>query len=110
MGREVMYGADKPTGGFFVTEFYSDLELTANNPDNDVVFTRSELTLTNLNIILNKTQRIVLSKDKIDELIRDWRNAPEPTPLQFNVARMFHSDIAQLIQTVNEDLKLWEAL
>lgn len=52
--RSVLYGLDKPTGGFFYTEFYREDEIV--NEDQDVVIGRSGLTISEIISELKENQ------------------------------------------------------
>lgn len=100
--RKVLYGSDKPTGGFFFTEFYNDDEI--GESDSDVVVMESALTIREIIKNLSDNQGYILSGQEIYELVEDWMRDPEPTPLQYNISLMFQKDLPQMLQRSENDL------
>ncbi len=96
MGRTVLYGSDKPTGGFFYTEFYRDDEI--DEKVDDVVIVKSALTIFELIEELSKNQRYTLSNDEIKNVLTDWATEPNPTPLQQSIGRMFGHNLEEHLQ------------
>lgn len=102
LGREVLFGSDKPTGGFFITEFYRDDELTEDSLS-DVVVSKSALTIREILSDLID-EGICLSKEETLNLLNDWLGSPNPTPLQYNVSLMFGKDLAEMILRTDKDV------
>lgn len=101
--RKVLFGSDKPTGGFFFTEFYRDDELTEDS-QNDVVYTVSGLTIREFIYQIWKIEELNAIAINVDELINDWLCEPTPTTLQFNISLMFGKDLVTMLQRTNNDL------
>ena len=91
--RQVLYGSDKPTGGFFYTEFCRDDEI--GEEDGDVVITKSALTINEIISELKENQGYILSEEEIDNILSDWVTETEPTPFQHNIAKMFGFDLSE---------------
>jgi hypothetical protein len=107
--REVMYGLDKPSGGFYVTEFLRDdeVEKTPEQIENKEIvdyeerFSEQGLTLTELDKILFREYSLSLD---LMGMVREWTNAADPTPLQYNVNKMFGKDLTEMLSKVQMDL------
>jgi hypothetical protein len=101
-GRTVMYGLDLPTGGFFFTEFFAENEIIENYEE--VAQKESGLTLTEL---VSKILRDYHYAADSASLIKDVDAAELPTPLQFQINRMFGKDLESMLIRVEKDLKGW---
>jgi hypothetical protein len=81
-----MYGADKPCGGFYITEFLRDdevkktLEQIENKElvDYEEKFMKQGLTLTDLNKILANDYSFTIDSRM---MVQDWIRASDPTLL-----------------------------
>jgi hypothetical protein len=101
-GREVMYGLDKPTGGYFWTEFYTDEELAKiGNDNNEAYDLASALTFTELVRFLSMNNA---EDAPVEKLIFDFIHSPEPSPLQFNTAKLFGKDLDKQLDRVARDI------
>ena len=98
-GRKVLYGLDLPTGGYFYTEFYKDEEIV----DDEVKNSEDGITLTHLSSEMKRQYAFSVDTDM---LVKEWDNALEPTPLQYNVCRMFGKDLAKMLGETRLDLRL----
>lgn len=105
-GRQVLYGADKPTGGFFFTEFYNDEELVSNY-NNDVATTESSMPLTVFISRLYSSQKKTLTYEEICELINDWVNETNPTKLQYNISSLFGVNLQEMLAKTEKDLEVF---
>ncbi len=105
--RKVLYGSDKPTGGFFFTEFLNDWEITSDEQD-EVVVNESSLTLSELADAFYKRQGIVLSDEDITILLDDWNKETEPTPLQHFINEHFGKNLTFRLDVTNKDInEVW---
>ena len=100
--RQVLFGSDKPTGGFFYTEFYRDDEI--EDEDGDVVITKSALTINEIISELKENQGYILSEEEIDNILNDWVNEPEPTPLQHNIGKMFGFNLSEQLERTESSI------
>lgn len=103
--RQALYGSDKPTGGFFYTEFYLDSEI--GDDDNDVVITKSALTISEIINELKENQGYVLSVGEIHEIISDWTREPDPTPLQHNIGKMFGYNLSEQLKRTESSILVY---
>lgn len=101
--RKVLYGSDKPTGGFFFTEFLNDWEITSDEQD-EVVSQESSLTITELINYFFREQGYELSKTEIKTLLEEWKKEPEPTPLQFFMNDRFGKNLQSRLDATNRDI------
>ena len=90
--NEVMYGLDKPTGGYFYQELDDKGELLAYE---------SGLSLTELLDYLDANYDGAIP---LAGLIKDFLEEDDPTPLQINVGKMFGTDIMHRLEHVKEDV------
>ena len=97
-GRKVLYGLDKPTGGYFFTEFYKDNEI---EDDNEVKNSKDGLTLTELSVIFAEQYNALLN---MKFLALDWDKDQDPAPMQYQVNKMFSKDLTAMLQRVNADI------
>ena len=100
--RQVLYGSDKPTGGFFYTEFYRDDEI--GDEDSDVVITKSALTINEIISELKENQGYILSEEEIDNILNDWTTETEPTPLQHNIGKMFGHNLSEQLERTESSI------
>ena len=99
-GRQVLYGLDKPTGGFFYTEFLKDDEIV----DDDVKESQDGLLLSKLKKIFVEKYNKYFTGLEIRMLLEDWRNSENPSPLQFQINKNFGKDLNNMLWNVQEDL------
>ena len=92
-----MYGLDLPTGGYFFTEFWKDEEIVG---EEEVKSNMESLTLTELQIRMKDQYGFDIP---IDDLVQDWYYAEQPTPMQFQVNRMFGKDLQQMLNRAYND-------
>lgn len=104
-GREVRYGLDKPTGGYFYNEFYTDQELEYDELLPDVKQFSECLTFTELEKTLTSQYEFFMSNKEANKLFSDWNDDPWPTPLQYNVNKMFGKNLQENLLRVQEDLQ-----
>ena len=100
-GREVLYGLDEPTGGFFFTEFFLDEEIDIEN-DYDVASSKDGLTLTELVKELNNLNVEYF----VELLLNDYKHFQNPSPLQIHVGKMFGRDVLAMLERVHQDMQL----
>ena len=100
--RQVLYGSDKPTGGFFYTEFYRDDEI--GDEDHDVVITKSALTINEIIVELKENQGYNLSEEEISAILNDWSSESEPTLFQHNIAKMFGFDLSEQLNRTESSI------
>lgn len=100
--RRVLYGSDKPTGGFFYTEFYRDDEI--GDDDHDVVITKSALTIHEIILELKENQGYVLSDDEINSILKNWIDEPIPTPLQHSIGKMFGHNLSEQLERTESSI------
>lgn len=100
--RQVLYGSDKPTGGFFYTEFYRDDEI--GKEDGDVVITKSALTINEIISELKENQGYILSEEEIDNILNDWVTETEPTPFQHNIGKMFGFNLSEQLNRTESSI------
>lgn len=98
--RKVLYGLDKPTCGYFITEF-EDVD------DDEIIYTQSGMTLTDFISKMWAFQNKTLSSDDIFSLINDWQREENPTELQHTISSMFGKDLKSMLLEVAEDMKLF---
>lgn len=98
--REVLYGLDKPTGGYFFTEFFTDEEMEEGR-SNETKQNESGLTLTELHNALWDEYKFLVSDDT---LASDYLIDPYPTPLQFNINKMFGRDLLNMLEKTKNNL------
>jgi len=94
-GNLVLYGLDKPTGGYFFSELNNDDELVAQ---------RSALTLRQLIFFLSSDYYYILENFEIDKLEEDFENNSEPTELQRQINKMFGEMLDDNLEKVKKDL------
>jgi hypothetical protein len=99
--RKVLYGLDKPTGGYFFTEFWNDEEIVN---DDDVKESESALLLSKLKKIFVEKYNKYLTGFEIQMLMNEWKTSENPTPMQFQVNKMFGKDLNNMLWNVQEDL------
>ncbi len=104
-GREVRYGLDKPTGGYFYNEFYSDQEIEYDELLPECKQFSEGLTLTELEKTLFSQFEFVLTDGILERLCLDWIDAPWPTPLQVNINSMFGQPLEEKLLRVQRDLQ-----
>ena len=98
--HKVLYGLDKPTGGYFITEF--------ENVDNDeVIYSQSGMTLTGFISNMWTFQNKTLSSDDIFSLVNDWIREESPTDFQHMISSMFGKDLESMLDEVAEDMKIF---
>jgi len=90
--NEVMYGLDKPTGGYFWQELDEKGELICHSQG---------LSLTDLLDYLDTNYDGLIP---LAGLIKDFLDEADPTPLQINVGKMFGTDIMRKLEHVKEDV------
>ena len=100
--RQVLYGSDKPTGGFFYTEFYRDDEI--GNEDHDVVIAKSALTINEIIFELKENQGYDLSGEEINSILNDWSSESAPTPFQHNISKMFGFDLSEQLSRTESSI------
>jgi hypothetical protein len=88
-GNLLTYGFDAPTGGYFWQLINSEKE----EIDGAQGLLLSQLAGT-----------LGASFIQVEDLIRDFRRAEEPTPLQINVGKMFGRDVGKMLELVELDL------
>lgn len=104
-GREVRYGLDKPTGGYFYNEFYTDEEIESSDFNDEVKSFSEALTFTELEKVLTTQYGFYMSDSITLKLVTDWIHEPWPTPLQYNINNMFGKNLETMLLRVQEDLK-----
>lgn len=100
--RQVLYGSDKPTGGFFYTEFYLDSEI--GDDDNDVVITKSSMTIHEIISELKENQGYILSDEEINSILKNWIDEPTPTPLQHSIGKMFGHNLSEQLERTESSI------
>jgi hypothetical protein len=98
-GRKVLYGLDKPTGGYFLTEFYKDDEIQ----DDEVKNSKSALTLTELLQVMREEYSIIVVA-QTETLAAEWDSERDPMPMQYAVNKMFGKDLLAMLQRVDYDI------
>jgi hypothetical protein len=101
-GREVIYGLDKPTGGYFWSEFYTDEELENLKPEEDELFDSS--TALTLSELVNYLVLVNAPGVSFEKLFGDFFTASEPTQLQYNTAKMFGQNLNKDLDRVARDI------
>jgi hypothetical protein len=96
-GRKLLCGLDKPTGGYFFTEFWKDEEIV----DDEVKSSKDGLTLTELK---NSLKEYSLNID-VANLVVDWDISENPSPMQYQVNSMFGKDLDAMLNKVADDLR-----
>ena len=92
-GNEVMYGLDKPTGGYFWQE--------VDKKDKELLCYAQGLSLTELLDYLDINYNGLIP---LTDLINDFLIEENPSPLQINVGKMFGKDISHKLEHVKEDV------
>ncbi len=95
--REVQYGLDKPTGGYYCQEY-------ADGERDDLVTYWEGLTFTELEVVLKYNFEFVLSREIFSELVYGFISESNPTPLQYNMASMFGKNLSELLMRTRNDL------
>jgi hypothetical protein len=95
-GRKLLCGLDKPTGGYFFTEFWKDEEIV----DDEVKNSEDGLTLTELKKSLKEYE---INIDPAN-LIVDWDLSENPSPMQYQINSMFGKDLDKMLSRVASDL------
>ena len=104
-GREVRYGLDKPTGGYFYNEFYTDAEVDESGFNDEVKSFSEALTFTELEKILESQYGFFMSARETTKLVSDWTNDTWPTPMQYNINNMFGKNLNTMLLRVQHDLE-----
>jgi hypothetical protein len=91
--NKIVFGLDKPTGGYFWQEFTSD--------DEEVVAEKDGLSLTSLLADLKNKFDI---EPNIQVLIDEFSSEKYPTILQINVGTMFNKDVVSMLKEVESDV------
>jgi len=97
--REVLFGLDKPLGGYFLTIFFTNDEIT--DDEHDLFLEKDGLTLTQLVSLLDQYEILFSQKS----LINDYFVSDEPTPMQLKISKMFGRDVVKLLKICGEDIK-----
>ncbi len=100
-GRALLYGLDKPTGGYFFTEFWKDEEIVDNE---EVKNSKDALTLTELVTIFIVEYKYELSNLEVSKLSVEWDKKQDPAPLQYQINKMFGKDLMVMLQRVDFDI------
>src|ERR1035437_2804949 len=100
--RKVLYGLDKATGGYFFTEFLKDEEII----DDEVKESQDGLVLSELKRIFVEKYKKYFTGFEIKILLDEWETSDNPTPMQFQVNKMFGKDLIAMLWNVQEDLIL----
>ena len=96
--REVQYGLDKPTGGYYCQEY-------ADNDRDDLVAYWDGLTFTELEVVLKYNFHFTLPRDIFLELVSGFMKEPNPTPLQYNMSAMFGKNLGELLSRTHNDIE-----
>lgn len=96
-GREVRYGLDKPTGGYFYNEFYTDKEHEQDELLPECKQFSESLTLTELEKALLSQYEFVFSDEILEKLCMDWIHDPVPTKFQHEINKMFGKDLDKML-------------
>lgn len=100
--REVQYGLDLPTGGYYYNEFCREDE-----SKDEALFSYSDgMTFTELERVLYSRFKFTF-KDKSDifyNLVSEFATSPKPTRLQYNVSTMFGKNLGEMLLRVYNDL------
>jgi hypothetical protein len=91
--NKIVFGLDKPTGGYFWQEFTLD--------DEEVVAEKDGLSLTALLADLKNNFSI---EPNTQMLIDDFLSDRYPTILQMHIGEMFNKDIAGMLEEVENDV------
>jgi hypothetical protein len=101
LGREVKWGLDLPTGGFFYNEFFKDEEIKQEG-DEELASYNQGLTLSQFRDIMLKNFDFTLDLNVVGF---DIEHARPPTPLQHNVSSMFGVNLQDKLVSFSEDLE-----
>ena len=99
--RQVLYGFDAPTGGFFYTEFLREDELEELDAPDETNSHKDGMTLTDF---LSEVKKFEI-EIPVNVLLRDFFQATPPTPLQVKIGRMFGKDILSMLDDVVKDIR-----
>jgi hypothetical protein len=97
--RNVLYGLDKPTGGYFFTEFWKDEEIV----DDEVKNSQDSLTLTELISYAFLEYGYTFSNSEKSVLVNDWFKDQEPSSMQYQVNSMFGKDLKTMLNKTHND-------
>lgn len=103
-GRLLLYGADKPTGGFFLSEFYTEEEQKNLGLSQQLASNLSALTLTELAEKMKEFYDVDLDNASILSLRDEWMSSPNPTRFQHGVSEMFGVNLKKLLERTNNEL------
>lgn len=104
-GREVRYGLDKPTGGYFYNEFYTDDEIECDEFLPETKQFSEALTLSELEKALMSQFNFAFTDGILEKLSLDWVESPWPNSLQHSVNSMFGKNLQSMLIRVQEDLE-----
>jgi hypothetical protein len=91
-GNQVIYGLDKPTGGYF----WQEIDAMGKIWD-----AKQGLGLTDLLTYLRANYDGIIP---FTDLMKDFLREDEPTPLQIFNAEQFGNDIVKMLENVKEDV------
>jgi len=107
-GRQLAYGLDKATGGYFCSESYGSLALLDEEGidlDLDTELHEGEgLTLSGLITALADRYSLLLERDGVVELVADFLNGHRPGAMQQAAAQEYGVDLDARLQSVAQDL------
>jgi hypothetical protein len=92
--KNVIYGFDAPTGGYYITIF---------DKNGKVLFKEDGLILSKLIFILK--QNGILNYN-INKMVEDFYKAPPPSPLQLFVMQSVGKNIKDLLKNCETNIKL----
>lgn len=100
-GREVRWGLDLPTGGFFINEFYRDDE----EQEDEIVVSLQGLTMSAFATEIVKLYNYVPMYITIQD---DIETATAPTQLQHDISKMFNVNLYDKLEELGRDLvEVW---
>lgn len=102
VNREVRWGLDLPTGGFFYNEFYTEAEMAERKEYDTLASSGQGLTLSEL---LRALMLNFSFNANLEEIAYDLKTANPPTQLQHNVSKMFGVNLMDKLVLLDEDLQ-----
>ncbi len=107
-GRQLAYGLDKATGGYFSSESYGSLAfLDEEGIDLDLETELHEgegLTLSGLITDLAARYSLLLERERVAELVADFTNGHSPAAIQRAIAQEYGVDLDVSLRVVAQDL------
>lgn len=100
--RQILYGYDAPTGGFFFSEFYNSKEFDWEEDNDDYVTGKEGLVLSELVCWIKLWYNFDVD---VNLMIEQLKEEKYPSPLQINIGVKFGKNIPEMLDRVISDLQ-----